>query len=121
MTKPFNKWLQEMMDREDLNQTSLALRIGRSQSTVSTWIRGTAVPDMESSIKLASFFGVSKETVLVLAGHMLPRVSESPSRDWQFLPGTPQYELMRIISNMSTEEVEALLQVVRTFRRNSDS
>jgi transcriptional regulator with XRE-family HTH domain len=120
-TKPFRKWLLEMMERKDLNQTSLAIHLGRSQPTVSAWVRGTTVPDEESCRKIADFFDVPLDVVLVLAGHMLPGTITTLVREWKFLPGTPQYELFRLIDRMSSEEVDAILHIVKTFRRNSDS
>ena len=72
----FADWLNsELKRRPQLNQTALAIHIGLSQSTISSWLRGLYVPQPENCRKVARFFDIPEDDVLVVAGHHRPAMS----------------------------------------------
>jgi len=67
------QWLTTQFEKNPrINQTSLAISIGVAQSAVSNWLRGVSRPEAENCRKLAKYFGVPEQHVLVLAGHLSP-------------------------------------------------
>lgn len=67
-------WLGTKIGPGLMKQADAARRLNVSQSMVSRWLRGEAVPEPESCRKLARLFGESEQAVLAMAGHM----SEAP-------------------------------------------
>jgi transcriptional regulator with XRE-family HTH domain len=108
-----NEWLaQQFKYRPDINQTSLALSIGVSQSTVSKWLRGTATPDPDNCHKVAQFFGVPAEDVLAIAGHLL-RVRE---RDPPYSAESPALgEALHLFNALDDDDQERILVIMRSF------
>lgn len=66
----FQDWLTQQMKSYDLNQTGLALKLGVSQSVVSSWLRGLYTPSPENCRKLAQLFHVAPEDIFKLVGYM---------------------------------------------------
>jgi len=65
--------LKTQFDRNPrLNQTALALSIKVGQSTISKWLKGLSTPDPPNCRKLANFFNVPEQEVLIAAGHLSP-------------------------------------------------
>lgn len=50
-----------------LTMAELGDKVGRTKSTISTWISGNRSPKLEEIVKLADFFNVSLE-VLIFGG-----------------------------------------------------
>ena len=51
--------LKELREQRRLNQERLAMKLNVSQSTISAYEVGERVPDLETLIAIADFFGVS--------------------------------------------------------------
>lgn len=48
----FGRWLERQMDREDLNLTGLAAKLGLSHTSVRAWIIGKAEPSAIRSVSI---------------------------------------------------------------------
>lgn len=69
-TTAFNGWLAEMMDRNGVSASTLALRLHVGESTVRRWLKGSNIPDPASCNKIAEFFSRRPAEVLMRAGHL---------------------------------------------------
>jgi transcriptional regulator with XRE-family HTH domain len=63
--KDFARWLRRWMRAHDVDQQTLAARVGRSQSTVSRWLNG-AIPDGKNLNVLSKVTGVPIADMLAL-------------------------------------------------------
>jgi len=104
----FAAWLKSKLKRRpELNQTALAIHIGLSQSTISSWLRGLYVPQPENCRKVARFFDIPEDDVLVVAGHRQPViVSDNPSRA----------RTNDLIDNLTDEQLDALIAFLETLQ-----
>jgi transcriptional regulator with XRE-family HTH domain len=71
------RWLQDTLDERNLTQSQAAVYAGVGQATLSDIINKGHVPKVETLFRLADFFGVSRERVLRLAGHLPPAGSHA--------------------------------------------
>lgn len=70
MESEFATWLSDQIEKRDLNNAGLGLKIGVSGAAVGRWRQGVNVPNDESVAKLADFFNVSPIELLVLLGRL---------------------------------------------------
>jgi transcriptional regulator with XRE-family HTH domain len=101
-----------------MNQTTLAMHIGVSQSAVSSWLRGASTPGYENCLRLAEYFNAPQDEVLNLAGYA-PRQETQEVRE-----SRPDYEdltfrqLLDLLRQLSPEEREEVLHyALFRFRR----
>ncbi len=73
----FGRWLERQMEREDLNLSGLAAKLGLSHTSVRAWIVGIAEPSAENIPRLARVLHVSIEDVYRALG----RLSAKPESD----------------------------------------
>lgn len=123
---PIAGWLrQRLREREDLNQTALAIQIGVSPAAISAWSRGTNTPGPESCRRLAAFFGVDEDSIRELAGYAPVRRHGGDTRR----PGTgvvreetapystPQeHELLNSLRSLSPEQLKLLLAFLESLK-----
>lgn len=62
----FPQRLDELMHKHGFKQQSLADRVGVVQQTVSKWLKGKALPDLDTLIVLSNVFNVSVDYMLGL-------------------------------------------------------
>lgn len=74
-------FLREVMRRRQRKPSQLAADLGVSHVTVSRWLSGEDIPNIQSCQRLAEYCGVPIEKVLAIAGH-LPRIAEKPPAEW---------------------------------------
>ena len=114
----FADWLDsELKRRPQLNQTALAIHIGLSQSTISSWLRGLYVPQPENCRKVAHFFDIPEDDVLVVAGHRQPvahgtHLSEPPT---PYHIG-PRARTDKLLDNLTPPQLEALNHFLETLQ-----
>jgi len=113
----FNEWLKREFDnRPRMNQTALAISIGVGQSTVSKWLKGLSTPDPENCHKLASFFGVSPDHVLALAGHRkLPDPTGDLAEPRPIYHASPRADLARLVDRLTDDQIRALLKFLESL------
>ena len=113
VTLTFADWLNDQLNsKPQLNQVALAINLGLSQSSVSNWIRGLYVPQPENCRKIARFFDIPEDDVLVVAGHRQPL----PIRDRTHVAEasaaydiTARTRINQLLDNFTTPQLEALL------------
>jgi transcriptional regulator with XRE-family HTH domain len=69
------------LDERNLTQSQAAVYAGVGQATLSDIINKGHVPKVETLFRLADFFGVSRERVLRLAGHLPPAGSHATDEE----------------------------------------
>jgi len=74
-------FLKEVMRRRQRKPSQLAADLGVSHVTVSRWLSGEDIPNIQSCQRLAEYCGVPIEKILAIVGH-LPRVAERPPAEW---------------------------------------
>lgn len=62
--KIISERIKELRKEKGLSQTALALKIDKTQDTISLWELGKSYPDAESLILLAKLFQVSVDYIL---------------------------------------------------------
>ena len=113
----FNEWLKHEFDnRPRMNQTALAISIGVGHSTVSKWLQALSTPDPEKCHKLASFFGVSSDYVLALAGHRkLPDPTGDLAETRPVYRTGPRADLARLLDRLTDDQVHSLLKFLESL------
>jgi len=117
----FANWLNsELKRRPQLNQTALAINIGLSQSTISSWLRGLYVPQPENCRKIARFFDIPEDDVLVVAGHRQPVIIGHSTTDLAEPPTPyhigPRARLDQLLDNLTDPQLEALITFLETLQ-----
>jgi transcriptional regulator with XRE-family HTH domain len=69
-------WLRKELSQRGLTQNQVAVYAKVGQATISDMLTKEHVPKVETLFRLADFFGVSREQVLRLAGHLPPAPAE---------------------------------------------
>jgi transcriptional regulator with XRE-family HTH domain len=65
-------WLRRELREHGLTQNQVAVYANVGQATISDILNKEYVPKIETLFRLADYFGVSREQVLRLAGHLPP-------------------------------------------------
>lgn len=73
--------LRELREQRRLNQEGLAMKLNVSQSTISAYEVGERVPDLETLIAIADFFGVSLDYLAGLSDVKQPIKQSDLSAD----------------------------------------
>lgn len=116
----FANWLDsELKRRPQLNQTALAIHIGLSQSTISSWLRGLYVPQPDNCRKVARFFDIPEDDVLVVAGHRQSviigqdtHIAEAPT---PYHIG-PRARLDTLLDTLTDPQLESLITFLETLQ-----
>jgi len=69
------------MRRRQCKPINLATDLGISNATVSRWLSGKDIPNIQSCQKLAEYSGIGLEKILSIVGY-LPRVADKLSMEW---------------------------------------
>ncbi len=76
--------IQELRKARKMQQKELALLVGVSQPTVSSWENGTKEPTQENLEKLAAIFGVSVEDITATA-RKLPDIPVISAEEYRLI------------------------------------
>ena len=74
-------WLRREIRERGLTQNQVAVYANVGQATISDMLTKGHLPKVETLFRLADFFGVSREHVLRLAGHLPPTPAEPRDQD----------------------------------------
>jgi transcriptional regulator with XRE-family HTH domain len=58
--------LKYLLKKFGVNQTELAVYINRQQTTVSNWINGISVPDVDDLVKIYHYFGFGIDALVLM-------------------------------------------------------
>jgi transcriptional regulator with XRE-family HTH domain len=58
--------LKYLLKKFGINQTDLATHIDRQQTTVSNWINGISVPDVDDLVKIYHYFGFGIDALVLM-------------------------------------------------------
>lgn len=58
--------LKYLLKKFGVNQTELAVHIDRQQTTVSNWINGISVPDVDDLVKIYHYFGFGIDALVLM-------------------------------------------------------
>lgn len=106
-------WLQQQFDDNPrLNQTGLALQLGIGQSTVSHWLTGVSIPSPQNCQKLARFFNIPEDDVLIIAGHRSPTIIGDRDKHLRDRPSIyylgPRARLHELIDGLTEDQAKML-------------
>ena len=93
----------------------LALAVVVSPSTLSRWIGGKQTPSPESCQKLAEYFSVPVEEMLILAGHLAP----SHNVDIDSLPEFREYALQKYAEELDEDIISMIEDLIQRRRIRS--
>ena len=97
----FSQNLNRYMQLYGIKQAEIARRVGVSKATVHDWVFGIMIPKMDKIDILCQIFGIGRRQLLERQEH----VDENT---------TVKEELIQIIMEMSDDEAEALLYLLRS-------
>ena len=105
-------WLRKELRERGLTQNQVAVYANVGQATISDVLTKGHVPKVETLFRLADFFGVSREQVLRLAGHLPPAPAE-PGAEEDALVEALLAEFRRVPDEWKPVAVQQIAQ----FRR----
>ena len=105
-------WLRKELRERGLTQNQVAVYANVGQATISDVLTKGHVPKVETLFRLADFFGVSREQVLRLAGHLPPAPAE-PGAEEDALVQALLAEFRRVPDEWKPVAVQQIAQ----FRR----
>lgn len=70
-------FLRELMRRRNVLPSQLAAKLGISHATVSRWLAGEDVPNIQSCVRLSIFSGIPLQHILYVAGHIETDMTEN--------------------------------------------
>ena len=115
----FHDWLRAELNRKpDLNQSALAIHLGLAQSTISSWLRGLYVPNPDNCRKLAHFFDVPEDEVLIAADHR-QLIIVGHNRLGEPRPTYhigPRARLDNLLDNFTEGQIEALITFLNKIK-----
>lgn len=119
---PFAEWLDRRMKsrRPPMNQSTLALALRTSSSTVNAWFTRNATPGRVHCQGIARVFGVSEDVVLEAAGYR----KGSETEDAEIIP-----EVAELLRELSPEDqrlaavpaIETAIRILRQSRGEGES
>lgn len=107
----FAKRLTDLREKKNLYQKNIAEIFNVEQATVSNWEKGKRIPDSETLIKLANFFGVSVDYLL---GNDIPTTtSEKELKELEVLKQLLiRNGFMKSDEDLTNEEIDRLMKFV---------
>lgn len=105
-------WLRGQLRERGLTQNQVAVYANVGQATISDMLTKGHLPKVETLFRLADFFGVSREQVLRLAGHLPPAAAEPVDREDALVDA-----LLAEFRRVPDEWKPVVVQQVAQFRR----
>jgi transcriptional regulator with XRE-family HTH domain len=106
-------WLRAELKERRLTQNQVAVFANVGQATISDMLNKGYVPKVETLFRLADFFGVSREQILRLAGHLPPASGVGDKAEADALVEALLAEFERV----PDEWKPAAVQQIAQFRR----
>jgi transcriptional regulator with XRE-family HTH domain len=117
---PFGRWLQQQLDRIDMNRLGLAQRLGLAHPSVYAWFSGEAKPSPENIMKLSQVLGVPIEDIYRALGiladdhntpedvrRLLQKIRALPPEDRQLVEGLMDQLLKRLENQPDVQPPDA--------------
>lgn len=95
-----------IMDKKAIKRADVARTTGKTKSAVSDWIKRKVYPAADDALKIADLLGVSVR--YLVTGKVEKELSDREN------------ELLRICSILSDDKFEAVLNVARVMRKETD-
>jgi transcriptional regulator with XRE-family HTH domain len=108
----FSDWLNKQISQKGVGINQLATYTGLSSSGVSKLRLGQRNPEPETILKLADYFKVDPDWLLVLAGHRRPLTTE---RDWEMVedPELRVWLSAKNINRLAPASRRAILSIIQ--------
>ena len=113
-------WLTTQLEIKNMNAQGLSHAIGVSHVTVGKWLRGTYTPDPENCRKLAEYFQMPEQEVMIIAGHLTPFTENTLEVSPYYTTNQHSPELTNAIQmfvQLDEEDQARVLSIMRTFLR----
>jgi len=109
-------WLKTQMKIRNLNPQGISHGIDVSHVTVGKWVKGIYTPNPENCRKLAHFFNIPDEQVLIIAGHLTPDDSKTTIAEpcTIYLTG-PRAHLHTLLDTLTDDQAETLTKFLESL------
>ena len=108
----FINFLNEVMRRKKRLPSQMAKELGISHATVSRWLSGHDVPNVNSCYRLAEYAGVSVDEVLAVVGY-IPRVEMQTPAEW---PEFREYAQKKYPNELDEEIISMIEDLIERRR-----
>lgn len=108
---PFGANLSRVLDEQGLTQNQLASKLGRSDASVSNYVRGESLPDLEVFSRICHILGCTAEELLMV-GATDHAADEQPGLQWQI-----DHSLAR--RSARTAEIEQAIELFSLIAENN--
>ncbi len=112
----FLKFIKSILKRHGWSMRNLAGHLGVNVSTVSRWMNGKCVPDIDSCCRLAKLESISTQDVLSMAGY-IPKIPEKLIEDW---PSFREYVHYKFGDELDEDIIIMLDTLLHRLRNKSD-
>ena len=102
--------LKEMMQEGKVTQQWVAEKLDKTQSLVSSWLRGDKTPLIYDVVRLARIFGVSTDYLVGLTDNPYPQDFEL-AQDPDFQQLFKSYREMKKLSDEDKEDIRRILRL----------
>ena len=99
--------LKELREQRRLNQQGLALVLNVSQSTISSYETGERIPDLDTLVTIAKYFGVSLDYLAELSDVKNPLTQGNLTPD--------EIELLHVYRQLDKTNKEKAFNVLQIF------
>jgi len=110
------------MAERNINNVGLAAAIDTSHVAIGHWTRGERFPNYGNCIKLARYFHIPEEDILIIAGHRQPHlISDSPyltdlGEPQPTYATGPRAHLDTLLDQLTDDQVESLITFLEALR-----
>lgn len=94
-----SKYLQFLRRKHGFTQENLARELHLSRQAVSKWETGAALPDLDTLLKLSSFYGLTINEILE------PRIQGAKVLEFEDIVKMDRHRLKEILEEFETEDV----------------
>lgn len=109
----FLRTFQNLCAERGESPSTVCMKVGLSNAAYSAW-DANSVPRMNTLIKLSTYFGVTPEYLLGREDDMPPKGVETEV--WEAIKADPdKLEAAKMIQGMNTEQLKAVIALLRTF------
>lgn len=92
--------IKELRTKKDIYQLKLAMDLGLTQETISSYERNVIVPSVEALIKMANYFNTSIDYILCRTKYDMPIDSVKPTNI-----NEQQFQLLNKINKLSNADL----------------
>jgi len=109
-------WLKQQMDQKNVNALGLSYAINVSHVTIGKWLKGTYTPKPANCRKLAAYFRIPEDKVLLIAGHRkLPNPGGDLAEPLPVYRTGPRADLARLLDRLTDDQIHPLLKFLESM------